>query len=271
MSEGITYSSYQLDDFQICPRLWDLKQRWEEPDGPTGVYLVLGAAVASGLCLVRRGRPMEEAEQAAKKVLEQRADELGEEWTEEGVLKHILAALKIGVTTNLGLKTILSADQKKYGHCRPDIVGRTHNGRLRVIDDKVKLRLDPKYIDETLSEFKHSNQLYEYAWEVGRYYNEHVDSVGVNLIICTPRLRAVFYPFDLSPTAIEQWASSAQMDFDEMAAIEAGQVLPRLRWKSCTTRYNKPGTTEKALCPMHPMCHDLYGDEALGDMFFNRR
>ena len=272
MSEGRTYSSYHLDDFQTCPRLWDLKKRWSENnDGGHGVYLVLGGAVAAGLSILRRGQSLEEAEQAATKVLEQRADEVGSEWTQEGLLKHILAAVRIGGETSLGLKTILSADQKKYGHCRPDVVGRTHDGKLRIVDDKVKLKLDPKYIDETLSEFCRSNQLYEYAWEVGRFYNEQVTSVGINLIICTPRLRALFYPINLKPDVLAKWAVSAQQDFDEMAAIEAGEVLPRLRWKSCTTRFNKPGTTEKALCVFHTACHELAGDESKMDALYERR
>ena len=271
MSYGLTYSAYHLDDFQRCPRLWDLKHRWYEPEPINGVSLVLGAAVAAGLCLLRRGQSMEVAQQASKEVLINRAQELGNEWTDEGVWRHIVAALKVGITTNLGLKTIISADQKKYGRCRPDVVGRTYDGSLRIVDDKVKLKLDPRYKDEALSEFKHSNQLYEYAWEVGRYYNEPVTSVGVNLIICSPKVDAIFYPIVITPEAVAQWAESAQLDFDEMSSIESGIAYPRRRWTSCTSKYNKPGSMEKALCPMHVLCHDLAGQEDKADTFYERK
>jgi hypothetical protein len=265
-----TYSSYQLDQFQTCPKLWDLSKRWRAPEVSWQASMHVGACIAVGLASLRQ--------KSAKRVAEIRAmDEINkryienDEWTLDGIIRHVYKGIELGISSNLGLKTILSADQQMYGRCRPDVVGRTHDGRLRIWDDKVKLKLDSRYIDDTLSEFRHSNQLYEYAWEVGRYYGEPVEKVGVNLIILTPSPKVIPYPIEITPEAIEYWASGAVQDFSDMALIDGGFAGARPRWTSCTTKYNMPGTFQKALCPMHLICHDLHGDESRAEAFYERK
>jgi hypothetical protein len=267
-----TYSAYDLDKFQTCPKLWDLSKRWEVPEVEWPVSLHMGAAVAVGLAWLRNGSPREAAEHAAYLELSRRYVD-NDEWSLEGVMKHVYRGMTLGFASDIGVSKIISADNKKYGRCRPDVVGRTADGklRLRIVDDKVKLKLDAKYIDETLAEFRHSNQLYEYAWEVGRYYNEPVDSVCINLIILSPKPQVIFDPIKISPEAIEYWAASAMADFDEMFLIQGGLRSARTRWMSCTTKYNKRGTFEKALCPMYALCHDLHGDESKAEALYVRK
>jgi hypothetical protein len=261
---GRTYSSYLLDQFQTCPRLFDLSHRWSVLEGSWSVSLHLGSAVSVGLAALRQGKTKKAAEELAYAELAGRYVE-NDEWTLVGVLKHVYRGMELGFSSDLGLKSIISADQQTYDHSRPDVVGRTPGGKLRIVDDKVKLKLDVKYLDDTLNEYKHSNQLYMYAWKVGKHYNEPVESVCINLIILSPSPRVVFYPMTLTQEAIEYWAEGAQWDFGDMEKIEEHGTYARVRWTSCTSKYNMPGTFTKALCSMYKICHDGHGDEAVAE------
>lgn len=263
-----TYSSYQLDEFQRCPKLWDLKHRWKEPDTGFNVNMALGWAVSAGLACMRRGDS--NLESTVTEALREKWQD-NDEWAMKGLMKQALNGVRLGMSTNLNLKSYLAIDNKLYGRCRPDVVGRTPEGQIRIVDDKLKVKLDLKYLDEALAEFQVSNQLYEYTWEVGRHYGEPVTSVGINLIILSPKPTAVFYPMTLTEEAVEYWARGATADFDEMSLIESALRDPRTRWTSCRSKYNKPGTFEKALCPMWVLCHDLAGDESKAGAFFGRK
>lgn len=271
MSKGRMYSSYDLDVFQRCPKLWDLSHRWVTDE--FGIAVDVGAAISVGLAQLRRGKPEKEAQQEAIKVLTRRFEERGgsDEWTLEGLSKHVLTGLELGMAKDLGLRTIISADEQTYGGFRPDVVGRTTEGDLRVVDDKVKLSLDSRYIDEELNRYKHSNQFFGYAWAVGQHYNESVRSVCVNLIILSPKPIAMLYPVVMNQKVLKFWAEGAMQDYAEMEAIEAGTVEARPRWESCASKYNKKGTTEKELCRMYTLCHELAGREEHAAEFYQKK
>jgi hypothetical protein len=270
LMDSRTYSSYDLDKFQTCPKLWSLSKRWEVPENDWSVSLHLGWVISVGLAALRQGKSEKVAKLLAASEMEKRYEE-NDEWMFPGIMKHVYRGMELGIGSDLGLKSIISADRKQYGHTRPDVVGRTPDGGLRIVDDKTKLKLDSKYLDETLSEYRHSNQLYSGAWEVSQYYNEPVTSVGINLIVLSPNAKAYFYPFKIDPELLEYWAEGANLDFIDMSLVETGHRAARPRWTSCTTRYNKPGTFEKQLCPMHEICHDLHGDEARAEALGYRR
>jgi hypothetical protein len=267
---SVTYSSYDLDKFQTCPKLWDLSRRWEVPETNWSINLHLGAAISVGLASLRQGQAQDVAELAAKQELRKRYVN-NDEWSFDGAFKHVVKGMKLGISSDLNLQSIISADQQKYGRCRPDVVGRDlDDGGLVIWDDKTKLRLDSRYEDETLNEYKHSNQLYEYAWEVSLYYGEPVTKVGINLIVLSPDPRVVPYPIRLTQEAIDFWVEGAELDFYDMSEVETGNDYARPRWVSCTTRYNIPGTFTKALCPMHHLCHDLHGDESKAEGYYKK-
>src|ERR1044072_8240838 len=140
---GAIYPPYQLDDFQKCPYLWDIKKRWQaKPEKQSKNLLIgsiLGTAVAEGLAAFYDpdGRdPVSLAEGIAAAF-----------WTEEtGLERDGLCALarrgiKRGMQTDLGLKEILGVE-RAFGRIRPDLVGRSSGGSLVVVDHKVKRSLD---------------------------------------------------------------------------------------------------------------------------------
>lgn len=271
MPKGGTYSSYDLDVFQRCPKLWDYGHRWVIDD--YGIAVDVGAAVCAGLALLRRGTSQEEAEAAALKILTRRYTERGEddEWSLEGLSMHVLRGLELGMSRDLGLRTIISTDDQSYGRFRPDVVGRTVEGHLRVVDDKVKMSMDLRYLDDELNKYKHSNQFFGYAWAVGEHYQEPVKTVCVNLIVLSPRPTAILYPVVINQRVLAFWFESAAQDYFEMEAIESGKVKARCRWESCTSRYNKKGTTEKELCKMYLACHELAGNESSMGEFYGKK
>ena len=260
-----SYSSYDLDLFQRCGRLWDLQSRWKDPDDQGfSAPIAVGAGVSAGLSRARRGHTQKMIEEAIQDALAVKFIE-NPEWTLGGLYRIALKGVQAGLTANLGIKDIISADQKMYGRYRPDVVGRRENGELRVVDDKTKIQFDKRYLQETLDEYKRSNQLFGYAYEVGAYYGEPVTSVGINLIIIQPKAEALFYPFDIDQDELMQWAQSAQEDFQEMAHIDLGVRTARVRWTACRDyRYKKD-------CPMHKICHDLHGDESKAGTWYERR
>jgi hypothetical protein len=110
------YSSYQLDQFQTCPKLWDLSKRWNPIEENWLVSMHLGAVIAVGLAAARLGHTWQDA---MEKELDKRYVRTSER-TFEGVMKHALKGVDLGLSAGLGLKSIITADQRKYGRSRPD-------------------------------------------------------------------------------------------------------------------------------------------------------
>ena len=178
-------------------------------------------------------------------------------------MSHVMKGITAGLGADLGLADLLQVETK-YGHCIPDWVGRDHEGRLRVGDDKTKLRQDDRYTAETIEDFLGSNQLFQGAMEVGEYYGEHVHSVAVNLIILTPVVKAECHSLVITPELLAYWKEGAGNNWNEMNDIERGDYSADPHWSGCRDKFHN-------LCRFHKACHMLAGDEEKMEALYERR
>lgn len=242
---GPVFSAYPTTDFQMCPKLWDYKRRWDSPEDRQSTALLLGSAVALGLeaHYANQGRdPLETAESYARANYYEGSDR-----TEDGLVALVRRGVRLGMATNLGTSEILGVE-KWYGNSRPDLVARDQAGKIVVIDHKVKRNLDDRYKEKELLGYETSNQLYGYAWRVAQEYGEPVETAIIHLIVLGPSAYTELHPVRITTEALKLWLTDVSKDWKDMAAGES-----RRRFSSCVNQYGP--------CRFWAACHVLGGDE----------
>jgi len=256
---GAVYPPYQLDDFQRCPYYWDVKKRWLPRGGNKNLLVggILGAAVAYGLEIYYTpGFPKEDPVAATEAYAAGRWVEQTE-LSKEGLVTLARRGVKRGMQTDLGLKQIVAVE-KQVGRMKPDLVGRSQDGSLVVIDHKVKKSLDDQYKEKTLADFDKSNQFFAYAWAIGQEYGEAVTVVYAHLIVLSPRVYTELHPVPIDQAHLAIWLESAVEDWKDMASGEN-----RRRFSACNGRYG--------VCEYDHGCHVLHGDESLYGALYEKR
>lgn len=266
---GKVFPPYQLGDFQKCPRLWDYKKRWQSRDEFNKTAMLVGTAVALGLEHYYTGLD----KGVEPKVHEALCTSVAAAHVEENYVEDsdrsldtvqtlVRRGTKHGMATNLGLGEILGVE-KFYGRIRPDLVGRSLDGALVVIDHKVKMKLDDQWKEKTLAEYDTNNQFMHYAWAIGQEYGEEVKTVYAHIIVLSPRVYTEMHPVRIDQEHLALWLESATTDYQEMAAIEAGKFKARARFASCVDKYGP--------CAMYDLCHVLHGDESKAEALYGRK
>lgn len=260
-------SSYYLDEYQRCPRLWDLSRRWVGPRHEPGTepffnhFTAIGTAVAEGLKVARLGKSDDLVEAAARSSLAARYRP-NKEWTLNGLMTHVRRGIELGRNSNLGCELITV--EKKYGHCIPDWVGRDETGALKVGDDKTSFRLEQKYRQSKIDDYLWGNQLWQGAAEVAAYLGEPVKSIAVNLIVLSPEADAECISIDVLPEIMEYWLNGVSDDWMDMKLIKSGQLVPTPRFSACRDRFG-------SRCKFWSLCHNLGGDESRAEALYERR
>ena len=162
-----------------------------------------------------------------------------------------------------------------------DMVHRPY-GWLSITDHKTKLSLDAKWIPKQLRDTETSWQLFDYARRATLLYGEWVKEVRQNLIVCSPKPKAVLETVFISPERLIHWTRSAETVWARMQEDAelawAGRDGKRagcpdaypMNWTSCWdfTR-NDDGAAPG--CPMFDGCHRLLGDESkFGNLYAKR-
>lgn len=245
------FSPYPTTDFQTCPRYWDLGKRWEarELNSPLLAGGLIGSAVALGLEWHYKGG--QDPYVAACNYVEQNYPE-GIDRSLAGCHELARKGVRHGIKTDLGLAEILGVE-KFYGRTRPDMVGRDRDGKLVVIDHKVKINLYDDRKEAELAKWDTHNQMFHYAWTVGQEMGEPVDRCVIHLIVLGPRVYTELHPIPMIEEHLEVWLRSVAKDWEEMKAIELGKFPARARFSACGRQYG---------CKFHDGCHVLYGDES---------
>lgn len=249
------WSPYQTDAYQRCPLLWDLSKRWQPKVEHPMVNMLVGTAVALGLERHYKGYT-DGLEKADELVQTQYRD--GSKTSLAGTRRLTKQGIELGMATNLGLSRI-EAVEEFYGNIKPDLVGRQGDD-LVVIDHKVKMNLDDRYLEKELQSYDTGNQMWHYGWAVGNEYGEEVKYVCIHMIILAPFPRTLIHPVKITPEGIQHWLKGVMRDWQGMSAIANGQEEPGARYTSCQTKYG--------LCDFHALCHSLHGDESVAATFY---
>lgn len=246
---GKVFSPYPTDNYQRCPTLWDKQRRIQVAGGKQYTAMLIGSAVALGLERYYKG--LEDGQEKAAELVEAQYKE-GSDRTLKGVLKLVRDGVELGMATNLGLSKIEAVEQF-FGNIKPDLVGREKD-ELVVVDHKVKVSLDEKYLEKELQAYDSSNQLMHYAWAVGAEYGEEVARAYIHLIVLAPVPRTLLHPVKTEPERVQMWLRGVVKDWSEMEAVMQNRALPATRFSACVGKYGP--------CEMSVVCHSFYGDES---------
>lgn len=251
------YPPYQTEAFQRCPMLYDLGRRWMKREPQPTTARLIGIAVAAGLEAHFNGQG--DCLEIAHQVV--RAGYLeGSDRSFDGVAKLVSKGVRLGKSTNLGYESILAVE-KSFARCRPDLVVRMLDGRIAIVDHKVKIQLDPKYLSAECRRFNTSTQFLHYSMAVGEYFGEHVDTVVPHLIILGPRGMTVPHPVKVTKERLAYWRKGAERAWREMHLVESGQSELVPNFTSCETRYG--------VCDFYAACHNLDCDPSRMEVVYD--
>lgn len=264
------YSPTRTMDYMNCPALIPLKRTWQPKPTAWTPNMLLGKAVARGLechyrsylgCTVDPVCEMNLVLEA--EYVEQPA------WTLDGLYKLASVGLKAGIASGFPLGGTILSVEEEMGGFRPDLVYRSSNGEIVVVDNKVTLALKPDYVQMRLAEYESSWQFAHYAWAAGERYGEPVNKVAAHLIVLTPRPKAYIHVVEFTPERLDMWLRDASivwldMAEDELIMENSETNLYRRNWNYCQ-RY---GSQHR--CMYYQLCHELAGDESRAELFYDR-
>jgi hypothetical protein len=249
-------------DYMNCPALIPLKRRWQPKPSAWTPNMLLGKVIAKGLEWHYKGIDTGEVLYALRGELVEGFVEQAT-WTLDGLFKLASGGLKAGIESAFPLGGTILMVEEDCGGWRPDLVYRSCDSEVVVVDHKVTLSLRPEYVQQRLAEYETSWQFAHYAWGVGRHYGEPVSKVGVHLIVLTPRAKAYTHFVEFTADRLHEWEVDANYTWAEM---ERSEQLGHYRrnWNYCQ-RY---GSEHR--CQYYQGCHELSGDESRFDLFYDR-
>lgn len=125
-----------------------------------------------------------------------------------------------------------------HGNARIDLGVRDSFG-VSVVDYKFKLRLDSKYYDKTVEEYRNSWQQFHYCWAYGDYLGEPIHNYSICLVVAEPKFSAKLHEFPIHPESMEAWKASAERIWAQMDSEDAGISQPWMatehvtKWGPC--------------------------------------
>jgi hypothetical protein len=125
-----------------------------------------------------------------------------------------------------------------HGNARIDLGVRDDFGPS-VVDYKFKLRLDARYYDKTVEEYRNNWQQFHYGWAYGEYLGEPINNYMICLVVAEPKFSVKLHEFPIHPEAMEAWKASAQRIWTQMDHEDAGLVQPWMatehasKWGPC--------------------------------------
>ena len=126
----------------------------------------------------------------------------------------------------------------EHGNARID-VGVLDDFGHSVVDYKFKLRLDSKYYDKTVEEYKNSWQQFHYCWAYGEYLGTTIHNYIICLVVAEPKFSVKLHEFPVHPEAMTAWKESAQRIWAQMDAEDVGLAKPWMatehvtKWGPC--------------------------------------
>jgi hypothetical protein len=252
---GPIYSPYPTTDFQRCPRKWDYSKRWQPRDEGGKTAMLVGTAVALGLEHHYKDSTLtiKECQSKAEANIQVNYQE-GSDRSLEGTLELTRRGVKHAMATDLGLKEILGVE-KFYGRTKPDLVGRNRDGRLVVVDHKVKMNLDDRYKEKELLKFDTNNQMMHYAWTVAQDMGEPVYEVVIHLIVLAPRVYTELHPIRIDQEHLAFWLQGIAEDWKDM---QRGENRPR--FSACMDPWP---------CDFRDGCHTFNGQESAFNVLYD--
>lgn len=230
-------------DFQRCPRLYDLSKRWEAWN--SNEEIETGLEIHAALALFYSAYPM----------------------AEMGATSHACTreALKIDLLGTTG--QVLAVEQEMGPErCHPDLVIKHHTDEhgegewLEVVDWKYSEMLKPEWVNKRLNSYETSWQLKHYAWRVQQIYGLPCRQTTIVQMAALPKPKAWRIDFPVTQEALDAWEKSARSTWNLMASGYNAQ-----NYEGC----RKYG--ESYLCPMYAGCHVLHSDESRFDTLYRRR
>jgi hypothetical protein len=177
----------------------------------------------------------------------------------EGVLALVRKGVKLGISADHGLVEILAVE-RSFARCRPDLVGRDSQGKICVLDWKVKMQLDPKYYSGECRKYNTETQFLHYSMAVGEYYGEHVETVIAAILVLAPHGKALLHPVKVSPERLAYWRRGAEKTWQEMQRVDSGEP-PVPNFTACETKFGP--------CDFYQVCHNFDGDTSYMEGFYD--
>ena len=244
------WSPTETADYIRCPMYRRLTRAWKPRDQVWTPNKALGIAIGEGLSAYWRGQPTFESESTVSLIMAREYEE-NEKWSLEALLHLALKGYRAACAKAEITGVVLGVDQP-IGRGRPDLVYRHSTLGLTVLDGKVRMEGDTRYLPKYLSEYETDHQWWHYAWETEQYYGEPVHQCEVLLTILTPRVRVERHAWPVSPARVGMWLQDTEHVWEQMDREAAGQP-PTHRFSSCFTKYGR--------CAYFTFCHDCEGDE----------
>lgn len=175
--------------------------------------------------LVSQGREIPHWEMAYAAGIEARV--------EHGIKKYVANDPLVGYTIRDAELTLVD-----YGNARIDL-GIEDDFGVSVLDYKFKLRLDSKYYDKTVEEYRNSWQQFHYAWAYGEYLGTTIHNYTICLVVAEPKFSVKLHEFPVHPESMAAWKESAHRIWTQMEHEDAGLVQPWMatehvtKWGPC--------------------------------------
>lgn len=253
-------------DFQRCPRLYDLNKRWT-PEFEWKPEIAMGNAIHAGLAERYRDYLTGDGDEPDKVALYN----LGGHWLGDQVSempieaagrivgKCLGEALKVDLLGSTG-RVVAVEQEMGPEQCHPDLVIAHNENWLQVIDWKFSLTLKPEWVAKRLASYETLWQLWHYAWRVQQEFGLPCKQITVVQMAGLPKAFAKRVDYEVTPALLKAWEAGARQWWALMAS---GFNAPN--FDGC----RKYG--ENYLCWAYDGCHRLAADESKFDTLYRRK
>lgn len=235
------FSPSQTRDWTFCPVYWWLQQTHVYPRriGKKEASAALGTAFARAVALYNTDRKHGfELNPTAYQTLGQGTlahqlnflTEMGCQWEESALTPEALSQLLDTALARYIQEDPIPRSWKildiEYtipgsGQSRLDLGVEDGQG-LAIVDYKLRLTLDDRYYDRTVSGYVNDHQQLHYAYFYGLNQCRPVERYYILLVVLTPRFSARLHPFSVCPETLQVWHHFTQQAWRHMEAQNQG-------------------------------------------------
>lgn len=248
-----------------CPAWAAFKRAWEPRWQRWTPHRAMGSAIHAGLAAaLTEGTPEQKATEALLAACVEQ-----DEWPLEVCQGHVTRGLKAVIQTAkesglLGRERVLCVEKRLYLG-QPDAITCTDEGEATVLVTDLKTHWDDKAA-RYVNEWEVDPQLWAYADEAARYFQQPVGWIRVLECYLTPRAKAAIVPVRVTPER-QMTMRGALRDATEAIIAEWQGARPiTMRPTQCFKMPAKGGK-----CQAYEACHEFAHDPQKMEALYQRR
>lgn len=218
------YSPSQTRTYTECPVKWHLSRRWQPKYlTQSDASRLHGVAFAAGAAMLNKGGDRGEADIVLKKTFAEelsRCLDRGQRWAQDVTADDTptlpAAALAWYADHPVLQYPVVHVEQPfpDFGDARPDLVVSLGDGLL-VVDYKYRTKLESKWIEKSLDEYRDDPQLLHYCWML-RSMLQPVAGYAIVLVTAQPKPAVHFRVFETTDSQIARWHTSVTRKWKAM-------------------------------------------------------